>query len=147
MTVSLGSDHAGFELKERIKEYLNEAGFRVIDVGTNSAESTDYPEYALRVARSVAGGSSERGILVCYTGIGMSIAANKVSGIRAALCTTPSMAEMSRRHNDANVLTLGAGQTDADLAREIVRIFLETPPDEAERHRRRVRMIHDTTER
>jgi len=147
MTVSIGSDHAGFELKERIKEYLHEVGFDVMDVGTDSLESVDYPDYALLVSRSVSDSRAERGILICCTGIGMSIAANKVKGIRAALCTSVQMAEMSRRHNDANVLVLGACHTDENLAREIARAFFDTPPDDAERHRRRVQKIDEITER
>ncbi|MGH7680445.1 MAG: ribose 5-phosphate isomerase B [Candidatus Eiseniibacteriota bacterium] len=108
MKVALGADHAGFELKERIKTYLERRGDTVLDMGTHSAESTDYPQYAFHVAEAVRDGKADRGILVCDSGNGIAIAANKVEGIRAAIALNPKHAEMSRRHNDANVLVLAS---------------------------------------
>lgn len=147
MTVAIGSDHAGFELKERLKEVLEDSGIHVKDYGTDSSESVDYPDFAIQVSRSVANAEHERGILICNTGIGMTIVANKIPGIRAALCMNIDMAEMSRRHNDANILVFGAAYTDVNLAMDMIRIFLDTTPDDAERHRRRVHKIHEITKR
>ena len=140
MKIAIGADHAGFELKNRLADVLRQGGHEVCDFGTNSTESTDYPDYAERVAKTVASGTAERGVLVCSSGVGMSIAANKVRGIRAALGVTPEEVRLTRAHNDANVLTLGARFTDPDLARELVRTFLETP-FEGGRHERRVAKI------
>ena len=140
MKIAIGADHAGFELKNRPADVLRQGGHEVCDFGTNSTESTDYPDYAERVAKTVASGTAERGVLVCSSGVGMSIAANKVRGIRAALGVTPEEVRLTRAHNDANVLTLGARFTDPDLARELVRTFLETP-FEGGRHERRVAKI------
>ncbi|HEV2201055.1 MAG TPA: ribose 5-phosphate isomerase B [Bryobacteraceae bacterium] len=137
MKISVGADHAGFALKEHIREVLAKAGHEVSDVGTHSTESVDYPEYAAAVGRAVANGTAERGILVCASGVGMSIAANKITGIRAALGTHPEEVAFTRHHNNANVLTLGARFTEAPLADELVRIFLETGFDGG-RHQRRV---------
>ena len=137
MKISVGADHAGFALKEHIREVLAKAGHQVSDVGTHSTESVDYPEYAAAVGRAVANGTAERGILVCASGVGMSIAANKITGIRAALGTHPEEVAFTRHHNNANVLTLGARFTEAPLADELVRIFLETGFDGG-RHQRRV---------
>jgi ribose 5-phosphate isomerase B len=139
--ISLGSDHAGFKLKESIKNYLKEKGYEVKDFGTNSEESVDYPDYAKAVAKDVIKNNS-RGILICGTGIGMSIAANKIKGIRAALCRSEYDAEMSRRHNDANILTLGSRTTHTDDAKKIVDVFLNTPFEEG-RHIQRIKKIHD----
>ncbi|MGH9601510.1 MAG: ribose 5-phosphate isomerase B, partial [Terriglobales bacterium] len=108
MKVSIGADHAGFELKEKIRKLLGDQGIEVVDEGTHSADSVDYPDYARKVAESVARKQAQRGILVCGSGIGMAMAANKVHGIRAAHVTSEQEARMSREHNDANVLTLGA---------------------------------------
>ncbi len=140
MTIAIGSDHAGFELKEHLVRLLKEDGQEVIDAGPKSAESCDYPDYAAAVARLVAGARAERGILVCATGIGMSIAANKVSGIRAALVYDLFAAAQSRRHNDANVLVLAGYMTGKGLAGQIVKTWLSTP-FEGGRHERRIEKI------
>ena len=140
MKISVGADHAGYLLKNEIAARLRSAGHEVLDAGTNSPESTDYPEYAEAVARDVASGVAERGILVCNTGVGMAIAANKVNGVRAAMGVNADEVALTRHHNDANVLTLGAKYTDADTANEFVNIFLETPFDGG-RHERRVNEI------
>ena len=140
MSIALGSDHAGFQLKEDVKRYLDERHLPYIDFGTDSDASVDYPEYAGRVARAVASGQCDRGILVCRTGIGMSIAANKVRGIRAAAVCDLESARLSRSHNDANVLTLAGQAMASHLAREIVRVFLETS-FAGGRHQRRVDAI------
>ena len=139
--ISIGSDHAGFKLKEAIKNYLTGKGYDVKDFGTNSEESVDYPDYAKLVARDVIKNNS-RGILICGTGIGMSMAANKIKGIRAARCVNERDAELSRMHNDANVLTLGARITPKAKAKRIVDVFLKTP-FEAGRHIQRIKKIHD----
>jgi len=140
MKVALACDHGGFRLKEAIKSYLEELGIEFIDYGTFSEESVDYPDYAYRAARGIVNGEADRGIFICGTGIGISIAANKVKGIRAALCYNVYAAEMSRRHNDANVLCLGGRVTGEELAKRIVKAWLETP-FEGGRHERRVRKI------
>jgi ribose 5-phosphate isomerase B len=140
MTIAIGADHAGFALKDQLVQALRSAGHEVIDDGTNSTESTDYPDYAAPVGRAVASGAADRGILVCATGVGMSIAANKIDGVRAALAVNPEEVQLTRRHNDANVLTIGARYTDAAAAAEYVNLFLETP-FEGGRHQRRVDKI------
>ncbi|NPB07895.1 MAG: ribose 5-phosphate isomerase B [Aquificae bacterium] len=140
MKIALGSDHAGFPLKEKIKEFLKKEGYEVIDHGTNSQDSTHYPLFAKAVAESVISGEADRGILICGTGIGMSITANKFPGIRAALCTNEYMARMSRLHNDANVLCLGERVLGVELALSIVKVWLETP-FEGGRHLKRVELI------
>jgi RpiB/LacA/LacB family sugar-phosphate isomerase len=140
MKIAIGADHAGFALKDQVRDALREAGHEVVDVGTSSSESTDYPDYAGAVAHDVVSGAVERGILVCSTGVGMSIAANKVDGIRAALGVNPDEVRLTRAHNDANIITLGARYTDAQAAKEMVRVFLETPFDGG-RHARRVGKI------
>lgn len=126
MVIALGADHAGFSLKEDLKAWLVSRGHQIVDCGTHSTDSVDYPDYAAAVGRAVAVGRAERGVLVCGSGIGMAIAANKVPGIRAAACADAYAAQLSRAHNDANVLALGARLTAADSAREIVRVWLET---------------------
>jgi len=141
MKIALGADHAGFELKEKIKQKLTSEGITVDDCGTNSTTSVDYPDYARAVAEEVAAKKADLGILVCSTGIGMSIAANKVPGIRAAKVDTEFEAERSREHNDANVLTLGADTVSADEALKIVDTWLKTPFSNGERHERRVQKI------
>jgi len=138
--IALGSDHGGFALKEEIKRHLEERGIPFRDFGTDSEASCDYPVYAEKVAKAVAGGEAEKGILCCGTGIGMSMAANKVRGIRCACCGDCFSAEMTRRHNDANVLALGGRVTGAGLAVKIVDLFLDTP-FEGGRHARRVGMV------
>lgn len=140
MKIAIGSDHAGFALKEQLRDRLKKAGLEVADFGTNSPESTDYPDYAAAVTREVVEGKADRGILVCYTGIGMSIAANKVRGIRAALCMNADQAQLTRAHNNANVLALGAKYTPIEVAGEIVDAFLATE-FEGGRHARRVGKI------
>jgi ribose 5-phosphate isomerase B len=140
MKIAVGADHAGFELKEQIKRQLAAAGIQLDDRGTHSGESVDYPDFARRVGEEVASKQADFGILVCGTGIGMSMSANKVPGIRAAKADTEFEAEMARAHNDANVLCLGARVTDAPTAEKLVRKFLETR-FEAGRHQRRVDKI------
>jgi ribose 5-phosphate isomerase B len=141
MHVALGADHAGFHLKNSLKHVLDELKVSYQDFGTSSAVSVDYPDFAREVAQSVAGGKFDRGILVCGTGIGMAIAANKVDGVRAAPVGDTESARLSREHNDLNVLTLGARVTPESRAREIVRTFLQTP-FEGGRHQSRVQKIH-----
>ena len=138
--VIIGCDHAAVDLKDTLKAYLTEQGFIVEDAGTKGPESVDYPEYGLKVANAVAEGRFARGVLLCGTGLGMSMVANKVSGVRAALCTDLFAAGMSRRHNDANVLVLGGRVTGDVLAVEILRTWLETP-FEGGRHQRRLDMF------
>jgi RpiB/LacA/LacB family sugar-phosphate isomerase len=140
MKIAIGADHAGFALKDQVRDALREAGHEVADLGTNSAESADYPDYAGAVAHGVVSGAAERGVLVCSTGVGMSIAANKVNGIRAALAISPDEVRLTRAHNDANIITIGARYTDLQAANEMVRIFLETPFDGG-RHARRIGKI------
>jgi ribose 5-phosphate isomerase B/conserved hypothetical protein TIGR01440 len=138
--LAIGSDHAGFELKQRVLGWLRRAGWDVVDFGVDSPESADYPDIAEKVANSVRDGQSEKGILVCGTGLGMSIAANKVRGVRAALCHDPFSARQSRLHNDANVLALGSWVMGEELAKNIVEVWLKTG-FEGGRHERRVRKI------
>lgn len=135
--IALGADHAGFILKEDLKSWLTARGHRVIDFGTDSGDGVDYPDYAVAVAGAVAAGVVECGVLVCGTGIGMAMAANKVPGIRAAVCPDPDLARMSREHNDANVLALGARVTGREAARDIVEVWLDTS-FAGGRHARRV---------
>ena len=140
MRIAVGSDHAGFELKEAVRPLLEEAGHEVVDVGTDSDESTDYPLHAEAAARLVGDGQAERAVLVCGSGVGVSIVANKVDGVRAVNAHDADEAEMSRRHNDANVLTLAGRRLSADDARAIVERFLATD-FEGGRHQRRVDQI------
>ena len=140
MKIAIGSDHRGYEVKRRIVTVLERLGHDVLDAGTTGRESVDYPDFAFQVARAVGEGRVERGILICGTGIGMCIAANKVHGVRAAPCHDSITAEMSRRHNDANVLCLSADLLGADLIDRMVRIWLTTP-FESGRHARRVEKI------
>ena len=141
MIVSIGSDHAGFVYKEAIKAMLVDDGYDVVDVGTNDAASVDYPEYGVAAARVVQSGKAEFGVLVCGSGIGIEIAANKVDGIRAANCVTVEMAQTARAHNNANIVAIGQRLINLELAKEIVRTFLNTP-FEGGRHERRVEKIH-----
>ena len=141
--IALGCDHGGYELKQEIIAWLDKQGLAYKDYGCYSTESVDYPEYAHVVAHAVADGTCERGILICGTGIGISIAANKVKGIRAALCTDCFMAEATRQHNDANILALGGRVVGVGLALKIVETFLDTPFSGDERHMRRVRLIEE----
>jgi|TARA_B110000438_G_scaffold201368_1_gene192870 ribose 5-phosphate isomerase B len=140
MKISIGADHAGFSVKEKIREYLESKGYRILDKGAYSEESVDYPEFGHAVGNSVKDGESAKGIVVCGSGIGISMAANKVEGIRAALCTTPEHALMSRLHNDANVLAIGARMTDFDIILEIIDTWLRSE-FEGGRHSRRVNKI------
>jgi ribose 5-phosphate isomerase B len=140
MNIAIGSDHRGVEAKRRLVASLQQQGHTVTDVGTNAQESVDYPDLAFEVAQRVSKGTAERGILICGTGIGMCIAANKLRGVRAAPCHDSITAEMSRRHNDANVLCLSADLLGEELIDRMVRIFLETPFDGG-RHARRVEKI------
>jgi len=140
MTIAIGADHAGFELKEDLRRMLVSGGHEVVDYGTDSPESVDYPDFAFAVAQDVAAGKCERGVLVCSTGVGMSIAANKVPGIRAAVGTVPDEVKVIREHNDANVLTLGAKYLEARDAEKLVDIFLNTGFDGG-RHARRLEKI------
>ena len=142
MKIVVGSDHAAYELKEAIKEKLINEGHEVIDVGCDSPESVDYPKYGHAVGRTVASGEAERGIAVCGSGIGISIACNKVPGIRAALCTSVEMAEMCRRHNNANVVCMGARMISQELAFDIIDTWMTTD-FEAGKHLRCINEIED----
>ena len=124
--IAIGSDHAGFWLKEELKKCLQKRGLEYKDFGTHGKESVDYPDYALPVAESVASGECDRGILICGTGIGISIAANKVPGVRCALCSDSYSARMTRQHNDSNILALGGRTLGLDLATDIMGVWLET---------------------
>ncbi|MGQ9623252.1 MAG: ribose 5-phosphate isomerase B [Candidatus Caldatribacteriaceae bacterium] len=146
MRILVGCDHAGFHLKEDLKEYLLSLGHEVEDYGVHSNDSSDYPDVAFRVAEDVVSGKGDRGILICGTGVGMSIAANKVRGIRAALCHDVFSARASREHNNANILTMGERVIGRGLAREIVRVWLESE-FMGDRHARRIAKIAAYEER
>ena len=139
--IAIGCDHGGYELKEKVIHYLEERKIPYRDMGCNSRESVDYPVYGHAVAKAVADGSCENGIVICTTGIGISISANKVPGIRCALCSDTLSAKMTRLHNDANVLALGAGIVGENLALDIVDTFLNTAFSGEERHQRRIDLI------
>lgn len=141
--IAIGSDHGGFELKKKLMEHLSERGLEYKDFGTYSSASCDYPVYAKAVARAVASGECDRGILICGTGIGVSMTANKVHGIRAALCGDCFSAEATRQHNDANILCMGARVVGEGLALKIADTFLDTPFSNDERHIRRISMIEE----
>ena len=140
MKVAVGSDHAGFEFKEKIQSILRQLGYEPIDFGTNSKDSVDYPDFALKVARSVAAGEADYGITICWSGNGMAMAANKVNGIRAGLALSPDMAYLARLHNNANVLSISQKWTPEEQLEEIVRTFLTTE-FEGGRHAPRVEKI------
>ena len=142
MKIAVASDHGGYKLKEYLKKYLEEKGEEVIDLGTDSEESIDYPVYGKACGEAVVSGKADRGIVCCGTGIGISIAANKVKGVRCALCTDVHMAEMSRKHNNANVLALGGRTTSDEDARKITEAWLDTG-FEGGRHQRRVNMLDE----
>lgn len=142
MIIAMGSDHAGYNLKEEIKAYLLEKGHTVKDCGTNSTESCDYPVFGRAAAEVVREEEAERAIVICGSGIGISIAANKVPGIRCALCSEPLSAELSRRHNNANALAMGARLIGSDMAKRIVDVFLSTE-FEGGRHQRRIDKIEE----
>lgn len=146
MTLAIGADHAGWELKEQLKAWLIQSGHQIIDFGTHSPDSVDYPDYAVQVAEAIAAGKAERGLLICGTGIGMAMTANKVPGIRAAFCPDLFTARMSREHNDANVLALGGRLTGKEAAVEILRTWL-TAEFAAGRHARRVEKIAELERR
>ena len=141
MKIAVACDHGGLNLKNAIVRYLNENNYEVADFGTTTSDSCDYPDFALSAAEAVASGACERGIFVCTTGIGISIAANKVPGIRCALCTDATCARLTREHNDANVLALGGGIVGVNLALDIVKTFLETEFSKLEKHQRRIDKI------
>lgn len=140
MRISIGADHAGFVLKERLRQWLTARGHQVTDHGTDSEQSCDYPDFAARVGADVAAGRAERGVLVCWTGVGMAIAANKVRGVRAAPAVWPEQVRLSRAHNDANVITFGSRFIDPVSAEALLEVFLATPFDGG-RHARRVGKI------
>lgn len=139
--IALGSDHGGFDLKQEIKKYLDGAGYEYQDFGCDKKESCDYPVFGRAAAKAVADGTCERGIIICTTGIGISITSNKIPGIRCALCADSTSAKLTRLHNNANVLALGAGIVGTNLALEIVKTFLETEFSGEERHQRRIDLI------
>jgi ribose 5-phosphate isomerase B len=141
MKIAIAADHAGFSLKESVRAWLAEHGYQVEDLGPDGPESTDYPDYAHAVAHRVASGAADRGVLVCHTGIGMSIAANKVPGIRAAVAMNEEAVRLTRSHNDANVLALGALFTGAPDIERLLQAFLGTEFDGGERHVRRIGKI------
>src|ERR1022692_282487 len=140
MNIVIGNDHRGVEIKRRLLDLVRSMGHEVLDIGTDGAESVDYPDYANEVGKRVGSGEMERGLLICGTGIGMSMAANKLRGVRAAACQDVLTAEMSRRHNDANVLCLSADLLGEDQMMQMIRIWLDTP-FEGGRHARRVEKI------
>jgi RpiB/LacA/LacB family sugar-phosphate isomerase len=140
--IIIGADHAGYALKEGLKPYLKEMGFTITDVGTDNDRPVDYPDYAARVAEAVSTGHFPRGILICGSGMGMSIAANRFPGVRAALCLDEETARLSRLHNDANILVLAGRKTDTAAARAIAQVWLSTP-FEGGRHQTRIDKIRD----
>ena len=139
--IAIASDHGGYDLKERVKKYLEEKNIPYQDMGCDSKASCDYPVFGHAAARAVADGTCEKGIVICTTGIGISISANKVKGIRCALCSDPLSAKMTRLHNDANILALGGRVTGPGLAVKIVDTFLNTPFSNDERHIRRINQM------
>lgn len=145
MVVAIGSDHAGYELKEKIKTFLENLHIQYKDFGTDSSDPCDYPKIGVDVAKAVSRFECHCGIVTCGTGIGMDIVANKIKGVRAALCTSAEMAERSRSHNNANILSMGSRQTDWEEAKKIVTTFLNTKFESGGRHERRVEQIHALT--
>ena len=143
MKVAIGSDHGGFDLKEAVKKHLEERNIECVDKGCYDKSSCDYPVFGRAAAHAVAAGECEKGIVICTTGIGISITANKVKGVRCALCADTLTARMTREHNDANMLAMGAGIVGENLAMSIVDTFLDTEFSGAERHQRRVDMIEE----
>lgn len=142
MKIAIGCDHAGYELKEKVKAKMQADGHEMFDVGTDSTESVDYPKYGHAVGRAVASGEVERGIAICGSGIGISIACNKVPGVRAALCTSTEMAEMCRRHNNANVIAMGARMISEELAFAMIDTWMSTE-FEGGKHERRINELDD----
>lgn len=145
--ISIACDHGALTLKAVVKEHLQKKGYEVADFGTDSADSCDYPDYAAAAARAVAGGECEKGIVLCTTGIGVSISANKIPGIRCALLSDPWSARMTRLHNDTNMMAMGAGVVGQNLALEIVDTWLETEFSGEERHQRRIDKLMALEER
>ena len=141
MKVSIGCDHGGYDLKEEIKKHLIERGIEVVDVGCDKKERCDYPIYGREAALKVADKTCDKGIVICTTGIGISITANKVKGIRCALCSEPLSAKMTRFHNDANMLAMGAALIGINMAKEITDTFLDTPFSGEERNQKRIDLI------
>ena len=148
MKIGIGSDHAGFDLKEELKAYLQEdlPEIDVVDYGTKDINSADYPIYGAKVAKALAAGDINRGILICGTGIGITMTAGKVKGVRAALCHDAFTAKMSRLHNDANIISMGARVIGSGVAKDMLKVWLETEFEGGERHERRVHQIHDLTQ-
>jgi ribose 5-phosphate isomerase B len=146
MTIAIGCDHAGVELKKEILSILDNLHIGHIDYGTNGTESVDYPDFGEKVSEAVSSGKIEKGILICGTGIGMSIVANKFPGVRASLCNELFTAKMSRLHNDANILVIGGRIVGKDLAKEIIKTWVSTP-FEGERHSRRLEKISQIEDR
>ena len=143
MKIAIASDHGGFDLKEKVKAHLTEKGYEVKDFGCYEKKSCDYPDFGRPAAQAVADGECNLGVLICTTGIGMSMVANKIKGVRAALCGNSTMASLTRLHNDANVLVLGAGIVGENLAMDIVDTFTDTPFSGDERHARRLGKIEE----
>ncbi len=139
--IAIGSDHGGYDLKVKVIDFLQKKGYEVKDYGTYDKSSCDYPVYGKAVAQAVADGSAEKGVVICTTGIGISITANKVPGIRCSLCTSVTQAKLTRLHNDSNVLALGAGVTGENLALDIVDAYFSTDFSNEERHQRRIDLI------
>ena len=142
MVIAIGCDHAAFQEKNKVKNILISLGYEVLDFGTNSEESVDYPMYGHDVGKAISNGEADKGIVICGSGIGISIAANKIKGIRAALCTSVKHAELSRKHNDSNILALGARLTDFNDIESILNVWLETS-FEGGRHQKRVEKIEN----
>ena len=141
MKIAIGNDHAAVDLKQHVSEHLQAQGFEVVNFGTDTADSCDYPIYAEKVAKAVVSGECDRGILICGTGIGISIAANKVHGVRCAVCSEPCSAVLTRKHNDANILAMGARIVGPVLAESIADAFLTTAFSGDARHRRRIDLV------
>ena len=141
--IALGCDHGGFELMQSVKKHLQERGLEFKDFGTYNMDSCDYPDFGRAAAEAVASGECEKGIVICTTGIGISIVANKVKGVRCALCSETTTARLTREHNDANVLAMGGGMTGSLLANEIVDVFLDTEFSNMEKHSRRIGKIEN----
>lgn len=146
MKIAMGNDHTAIEMKNYIKEFVESKGYEVIDFGTNSTESCDYPEYGEKVGRAVADGKADLGIAICGTGVGISLACNKVRGIRACVCSEPYTAKLSRMHNDSNVLCFGARVIGQEMAKMITEEWLDAKY-EGGRHQRRVDMVMDIEKR
>ena len=144
MKIAIGSDHAGFELKEKVKEFLKEKGYEYDDLGAEKIDpNDDYPEYGKKVGEAVASGKYDKGIVICGTGMGISISANKVPGVRATTCYNTEMAKMAREHNDSNVLALGGRIKTEEPVSKIVEVWLDTPFSDEERHKRRIEQIKE----